>query len=240
MVAAASLPQSAPPSRRLIASPWHTLFVLALGALGAYRATIFAARARAGLGPSRPYFYLRTMLFECLLLAIVVFGVRLHGSSLRTIFGPRWCSAGQIFRDLGLGVLLLLVSILVASIIGGHQQGATPGPSIEFLLPHTWPEMLIWIALSITAGICEEAVYRGYLQRQFIVLSSSVPAGILFSGAAFGAAHAYQGIRRALAIGVSAVLFGLFAHWRGTVRPGMFAHALQDAVAPWLIKLVRH
>jgi membrane protease YdiL (CAAX protease family) len=62
--------------------------------------------------------------------------------------------------------------------------------------------------------------------------SRTVFIGILISGAAFGAAHAYQGLQRAFVIGVSAVLFGLFAQWRGTVRPGMFAHFLQDAIAP--------
>ena len=38
-------------------------------------------------------------------------------------------------------------------------------------------------------------IFRGYLQRQFTVLTKSIPAGILLSGATFGAAHAYQGFR---------------------------------------------
>jgi uncharacterized protein len=108
------------------------------------------------------------------------------------------------------------------------------------LIPQTSLELFAWIALSLVASICEEAIYRGYFQRQFIGFTHSVYAGILISGAAFGAAHAYQGLQRAFVIGVSAVLFGLFAQWRGTVRPGMFAHFLQDAIAPLLIKLMRH
>jgi hypothetical protein len=48
----------------------------------------------------------------------------------------------------------------------------------------------------------------------------------------------YQGLSRALVIFVSAILFGVVAQWRGTVRPGMFAHGIQDALAPWLIKLM--
>ena len=100
--------------------------------------------------------------------------------------------------------------------------------------------MLLWVAVSITAGICEEAVYRGYFQRQFTALTHSVLGGILISAVAFGAVHAYQGLQRASVIGAAAILSGLLAHWRGTVRPGMFAHTLQDAIAPSLLKLMRH
>jgi len=238
-VASESSVQSTSEPYRLIASPWHTLFVLAVAFLNAYRAAIHAASARAGLGPSRPSMYLRMIVFECLFLALVVFGVRLRGTPLESIFGPRWRSATQIFRDLGLGVLLLLVSTLVVSVLSGHHSGTPADKSILYLIPQTSLELFIWIALSITAGICEEAIYRGYLQRQFIGLTHSVQAGILISGAAFGVAHAYQGLQRALVIGVSAVLSGLFAQWLGTVRPGMFAHTLQDAIAPLLIKLMR-
>jgi len=46
--------------------------------------------------------------------------------------------------------------------------------------------------------------------------------------------------RARVVIALSAILFGVVAHWRGTPRPGMFAHALQDAIAPLLLKLVRH
>jgi membrane protease YdiL (CAAX protease family) len=239
-VASESLPQSPAEPYRLIASPWHTLLVLAVELLIAYRGVLRAANARAGLGVTRPRMYLRTMLVELLVLALVVLGLKLRGTPLATIFGQRWRSVRQMFRDLGIGLLLLLISTLVVSMLSGHQSGASTDKAIEYLIPQTSLELFIWMALSITAGTCEEAIYRGYLQRQFIGLTHNVCAGILLSGAAFAAAHAYQGLQRAVVIGVSAVVFGLFAQWRGTVRPGMFAHTLQDAIAPLLIKLMRH
>jgi membrane protease YdiL (CAAX protease family) len=221
-----------------IASPWHTAIVVVIAALSAYRGAIHAAQSRAGLGPSRSYMYLRTMAFEILFLAIVALGVRLRGNSLHTIFGPRWRSAGQMLRDLRIGLALWFVSIVGVSLLSGHS--GPPDRSVAFLLPQTSREVLLWVALSIVAGICEEAIFRGYLQRQFAALTRNVAAGILLSGAAFGVVHAYQGWSRALVIGVLAILSGVVAQWRGTVRPGMFAHALQDALAPLLIKLLRH
>jgi membrane protease YdiL (CAAX protease family) len=241
MVTTEARPQSVSATNELITSPWHTLLVLGVGAFNAYRGAMNAAQLRAGLASSRPRMYLRTMFFEFVLLAIVVIGVRLRSRSLQPIFGERWRSAGQVFRQLGIGVALLLASTVVASILGGgHQRGAQPDHAIGYLMPQSSLELLIWMALSLTAGICEEAVFRGYLQRQFSALTRSVPAGILIAAAAFGGAHAYQGLGRAVVIGVSGVLFGVVARWSGTVRPGMVAHTLQDAIAPFLIKLVRH
>jgi membrane protease YdiL (CAAX protease family) len=240
IVARESSLQSASERYRLIASPWHTLLMLAVGLLNAYGGIMRAAQARAELDLSRPHVYLRAMLFELAFLGLVVFGVWFHGTSLTTIFGQRWRSVSQMFRDLGLGLLLVFCSTLVVSVLSGHRRGAAPDKAIQYLIPQTSLELFAWIALSLIAGICEEAIYRGYFQRQFIGFTHSVYAGILISGAAFGAAHAYQGLQRAFVIGVSAVLFGLFAQWRGTVRPGMFAHFLQDAIAPLLINLMRH
>ena len=230
---------NAEPARlKFIASPWHLLIVTAIAGLNAYRGAIYAVHARSGLGPSRSHMYLRTMAFECGFLAVVALGVWLHGSSLHTIFGQRWRCVGQMLGDVGIGAALWFVAIIVVSILGGH--GAPPDQSIAFLMPHTSAEMALWIALSIIAGICEEAIFRGYLQQQFAALTQSTSAGVLISAAAFGGVHAYQGLSRAAVIGISAILFGVVAQWRGTARPGMFSHVLQDALAPLLIKLLKH
>jgi len=37
-------------------------------------------------------------------------------------------------------------------------------PESVDILPHGGTEITLWIALSVTAGICEETVFRGYLQ----------------------------------------------------------------------------
>ncbi len=239
-MATPSTPQTRSESESLIANPWHTLFVAVAVAFWAYRATFNAAQARSGLGPGRPHMYLRTMLFEWLLLAIVIAGVRLHRAPLQSIFGQRWRSLFDLLRDSGLGVALMVVSSILVSIVSTLEHDTSSTESVRFLIPQSPLEMILWIALSITAGVCEEAVYRGYFQRQFAALTRSVPAGIIASGAAFGAVHLYQGWRRALAIALMGVLYGLVAQWRKSVRPGMFAHAIQDSIAPLLFKFMPH
>src|SRR5258707_14100112 len=96
------------------------------------------------------------------------------------------------------------------------------------MLPQRGIELTFWIALSVTAGICEETIFRGYLQRQFMALTKSAPAGILLSAAAFGAAHAYQGFRMVILIGLYGAMFGILAYWRGTLVPGMIDQSWDD------------
>jgi membrane protease YdiL (CAAX protease family) len=228
-------------TRRLIANSGHTVLVLALVALNAYRGVMFAARVRAGLVPDRAAMYLRTMLIELVMVGIVAYGVWRREKSLEAIFGERWRRVGQVLSDLGLGFGLWLMALIVVSILGslgGH--GGNSNQAVGYLLPRSGREYFLWICLSVTAGICEEAIFRGYLQRQFSALTRSVPLGIVLSSAAFGAVHGYQGLPRALVIGASATLFGMMAEWRGSVRPGMIAHAFQDGIAPVLLKMMRH
>jgi membrane protease YdiL (CAAX protease family) len=57
------------------------------------------------------------------------------------------------------------------------------GPSdtrnVASMLPRTVLEIFIWILVSVSAGICEEFVYRGYLQRQFAAMTRSVSAALV-------------------------------------------------------------
>ena len=47
----------------------------------------------------------------------------------------------------------------------------------------------------------------------------------------FGLGHGYQGSRMMVVIGVYGSFFGILAHFRKSLRPGMMAHASQDALA---------
>jgi hypothetical protein len=222
------------PSERLrpLAAAWHTILVLVVIAASAVRGYFRTSLMRAGYDLNRISLYERTLLFEWLLLALVLWGVWLNGCSLFEVLGERWRSGKQLLADVGLGMSFLISSILVTSIIGGHGESANR--SIQFLLPQRADEKALWVVLSITAGICEEAVYRGYLQKQFIAMTRSVPAGIAISALLFAGSHLYQGAARVTVIAVMAVCGGILAQWRGSVRPGMIAHGLQDLLGGFL------
>jgi membrane protease YdiL (CAAX protease family) len=184
--------------------------------------------------------YVRTMIVEWLLFAFVLLGVWLAGSPLTSVLGQRWRSARDVFRDIGIGVLFIILQTLVLSIFSAHMHDGNRDQAVQFLLPKGRAEMALWLALSISAGICEEAVFRGYLQRQFAALTNNIPAGILLSAAMFGLAHGYQGLWRAVVIGVDGATLGVLAYWCRSVRPGMIGHALKDCLAPLVMVVARH
>jgi uncharacterized protein len=88
----------------------------------------------------------------------------------------------------------------------------------------------VHLLLVITAGLCEEVIFRGYLQRQFTALTQATIGGIVIQGIVFGASHGYQGWKYMLIITVFGIMFGLLAHWRRSLRPGIISHVLQDGV----------
>lgn len=233
-----SLTKADSSSVRRIAHPLHTVVFLAAEGVLVVRAAIHAEQMRSAFNLDRVHMYERTMLTEWLGLAFVLLGVWLAGSDLAPVLGERWHSARAVLRDIGLGVAFSVVSTMVLSMFQPHGGG--DDRAVQFLLPHGSYEMALWLALSITAGICEEAIYRGYLQRQFTALTKNVPAGIVISGAAFGLAHSYQGWRLAIAIGLEGMMLGAMAQWRKSVRPGMVAHAFRDSLAPMLMTAMKH
>jgi membrane protease YdiL (CAAX protease family) len=196
-------------------------------------------QARAAADLNRVAMYERTMFSEWLLFALMILGVWLHGSSVFTVLGERWRSVMAVLRDIGIAAAFWIGSTAVLSMIGAHAHGGAPNPAVQFLLPQGRFEMWLWIALSITAGICEEAIFRGYYQKQFIALTKSAPVGIVLAAIAFGAAHSYQGFGGAIRIGLQGLLLGILANWRRSVRPGMIAHAWGDIFAGALARLMK-
>lgn len=225
----------------LLAPLWHTaivLFILLGASLGGARSVHpLAAHSRL---PQ----YLWTMSWEWLLAGFVVFGVR-RRMSLRELIGGRWDSVEAVLRDVlfaaGFWVVAIIVLGIGAKLLHLDQAGGLESMrrQLGFLVPQTSLEVLAWCGLSLTAGFCEEIIFRGYLQRQFAVVCRSMLGGAVPSAVVFGAAHGYEGGPRMLLIGVYGFMFGLLAWWRKSLRPGMIAHAWHDAFTGMVLRLLQ-
>jgi membrane protease YdiL (CAAX protease family) len=151
------------------------------------------------------------------------------GVSISNVVGERWSTPRLFLRDLGIGALFLLGSNVV---LAGLSAVLRPGPNanVARMLPHGRVEIALWVVLSLSAGICEEFVTRGYLQKQLGGLLKNAAAGVVAQGIIFGAAHAYQGSKSMFTIAVLGCMMGWLALWRQSLRPGMLSHFLQDAL----------
>jgi len=212
-----------------VAPPWHTV-VLLLAVFG----FSFASAHAGSLTPFGPKFgrvsgYVVVIIFEWTVVAFIWFGTT-RGVGISGLVGGSWARPIHILRDLLVAVAFLIVATGVLNALDYFVKTA-PNQAIRNLLPQGPIEVVLFLATSVTAGFCEELIYRGYLQRQFTALTHTVTGGILLQAIVFALSHAYQGWNYVVLIAVLAGMLGVLAHWRKSLRPGMIAHALQDGIS---------
>jgi membrane protease YdiL (CAAX protease family) len=223
-----------------VAPAWHTLLVLLLLAGWAYCGFYRAEHMRLTADANRVALYGQTIVGQWVLFGVVFLGLWLHKAPWSVMLGKAWHNWSDFWTDCKAAIVFWLGSTAVLAIVGLALGRGTGTARVAFLLPHGALEMVMWTLLAATAGVCEEAIFRGYLQRQMLAWTRSAPVAIAVTALAFGAMHAYQGWTMMVSIGLLGAMLGVLAQWRGTLRPGMMAHALQDALAGLLTSLAKH
>lgn len=155
--------------------------------------------------------YYRTITLEWVLCALVLLVVLVSprfGLADLGVQGPRW-SAYSVVGLLGLLFSVIGLVVLRQRMLGGQPQVTGPGAVLE-LLPRTSTERRVFAAVAVSAGICEELLYRGFVLAVLAAIAPSVsPLWTVVVGAvAFGLAHAYQRLAGML---VTATLGGCLA-----------------------------
>jgi membrane protease YdiL (CAAX protease family) len=122
------------------------------------------------------------------------------------------------------GAILAGLSWLLA------QLGLEVPGEVGLLIPTTAFGKVVWVAVSFTAGFCEEVGYRGYLMTRlrliFKTQSWTIPT--IISSVAFGVCHWYQDIAGLILITVYGFLFAFLYIRTGRLWPCILAHALWD------------
>jgi uncharacterized protein len=177
--------------------------------------------------------YLSAIVLDWLLFFYCWSGVRRPGRSLWTLAGGRWNSWRSLAGDLIIALPFWLVWEGTAYGLD-RLLGPSSAKSVDSLLPTSLLEVLVWTATCVTAGICEEIVFRGYLQRQLHAFTGSLAVAVVAQGVIFGLFHAYQGWKNVAVISVLGILYGAFAVWRGNLRVNIMTHAWSDFWGGWL------
>jgi hypothetical protein len=236
------------PHRKLLAPIWHTILLIALLVGNSY----FSARHLPGATPAASQVsqrvliiqYAATIGFEVFLFLLVWWGLRLRKTSMRELIGGRWNTPEHFLLDVALAAGFWLVSLLVLAGVGYALGLADPSQTkeikklAEVVAPQGGASVVIWILLSTVAGLVEEILFRGYLQRQIGALTGNIYVGLIVSAIIFGSGHGYEGTRRMVLIAVYGALFGILALGRKSLRPGMMAHAWHDAFAGIMLRVL--
>ncbi len=162
-----------------------------------------------------------------------------------------WLWSGRAAAVVGLGVpsgwafwIAAIVTIGLAIVLG--RQVATVRSSAEaraqvlkqfrgvagLMVPRDSHELRLWMGLSLTAGLCEEVLYRGFLIWYLRMLPLPGMAAALLAAIVFGVAHQYLGwnvgVLRATIVGL---VLGVTYLVTGTLWVPIALHAILDVTS---------
>jgi CAAX protease family protein len=156
-----------------------------------------------------------------------------------------WVARARTWDELGLvphagrGLVAMAIVVAAAAVVllaqlraarrsdASLERVADRVRGFEAMLPHDARDLDWFRAVALTAGVCEELLYRGFLFWYAAHWLSPVGA-LAASSVAFGLGHAYQGWRGVLGTtGVGALLAVVYVV-SGSLHLGMLAHMLLD------------
>lgn len=175
--------------------------------------------------------YATTLAFQWLAAGVILWRAAAHGLRAAQL----GLAIGNPLLTFTITVVLMLL-VLLNQLVSLRRLVSRPA-EIEGLLPQLalklFPqdnvERLAFFALVVTVAICEELVYRGFVQRVFQDWSRGVViAGVVGSAVYFAVAHLYQGRRGLASTFVVGLIFAAIRAWTGSLLPPIAAHFVAD------------
>ena len=175
-----------PRNPKLIAPLWHTGLLVAIFAGLALSGALFQHQAKVDPRMLQQHTNMRSPLpvAACHGMGFVPLcekGRAADGIFIAALIGGDWTSARGVVVDFSLALGIWALWTLI-QLTWDHLLGPSQAASIQSLLPQGAAERVLWIAVSASAGICEELTFRGYFQRQFAALARSRASVIAASG----------------------------------------------------------
>ena len=222
-----------------VAPWWHTALLIAIIVSVSALST---AQARS-LGTHHLGRYGFTLMWEWVLAAFAWWGIRLRRQSIHQLVGEWRAGARAWLADFGTALIFWLMAAIALAALSAllyllHLRRVEK--AVLELAPRTAAEFALWVALSITAGIVEEFIFRGYLLQQFSSIKGKLWIGVLASSLIFGAAHGYEGIGAMIAIAAYGAMFCALTVQQRSLRAAMMAHAWHDFLTGAALAIAKH
>ncbi len=220
----------------MLASRRHTrIFVVIALAVTVVSALNAGHGSPGGTPVSRSHMiqvYLWLIALEWLWVRFVYKGMQAYSRSPLEFIGLPGFTLRQLAVDVVYAALAIGFSYCLFVGVGHLMaHGAAAPNALLPAVPSGVAEITVWIVLSLSAGICEEVVFRGYLQQQLAALTGSTPVAILGQAIVFGIVHGYEGMGAVIRIVLFGLAMGLLAKRRGNIRACVLAHAAWDILA---------
>ncbi|MCL2198538.1 MAG: CPBP family intramembrane metalloprotease [Defluviitaleaceae bacterium] len=140
--------------------------------------------------------------------------------------------------------LLLVFSLhrIIASLVSAKYrqkqfENFSDGAGGGNIFPRSKKEKKIWLAVSLTAGICEEIIYRGFVVFLLQAIFPDIPIFliILIPSVMFGIGHLYQGLSGVISTGIAGAVFMCLFLVTDSLIPVMILHFLIDFSSVFLL-----
>jgi len=141
---------------------------------------------------------------------------------------PPWSLLATVLGTTGLNHILTLAGAWQERIIPTPESVRTFFEDL-FVYHGAVDFVLLLLTFAVVPAICEELLFRGFLQAGLVRLLGSAPKGIAVSSLIFAAFHLdpwrFPGI---LVLGL---FLGILAHRSGSLIPAVLAHALNNVLS---------
>lgn len=184
--------------------------------------------------------YLMTIVIQWALVVVLALAWRRlarPGSTLGLDVPRGWRLALALALPLVAAALMVMQYHGIATSAEAMEHARVEMKEVSGLLPHTPFELRLFIALSTTAGICEELLYRGFLVG-YAARFMPPPVAVFVTGVVFGFGHIYQGLGNAIQTGIVGIVAGSLYLLIGSIWPLMALHAIVDiggGFVGWLV-----
>lgn len=169
-------------------------------------------------------FWLSVVVLHWASVVVCVAVVRRNGIGLSDLGLP---GRRRVIRTIALLAVVGLFLVLIRSLLGPVTIfGGTP--FFGNGSPAGGPQRLVWVVVAVTAGLCEEFVYRGVALTLLRRRGFSPVASAAFACVPFALMHGPAGIFGFPFVGTLAVLMSILYLRTRSLAPGMSLHALLD------------
>lgn len=175
--------------------------------------------------------YLSTILFQWLAVAISAWRAWVHQFTVEDLALRRPGLGLMVGSLAGAAAISLFQWYNLRRVGRASERGAVLRRIAKAIFPHSSVELGVFLGLAVTAGICEEFLYRGFAFAVFLRAGLPTWMVILASSALFGLAHLYQGRGGLVATLVLGLLFGAVRTLTASLVPVVFCHAAVDIAA---------
>jgi len=196
-------------------------------------------RLKASTEPGKKVRYYRKVmiaLWICALVAVLTVGLFITFTFHTSPGEIRWLDPGSVGARFTEGIIAgALIAIFLPVVLAVRNEkirakAAKAAKKLAFLIPSTAEERRWWWPVCITAGVCEELIYRGFLLHYFHVLPFhlSLTWALVVASMIFGVGHLYQGGVGSLTTAVLGFVFGCLFVITGNLALPMVLHAVLD------------